>query len=379
MGKLTPPKRVLHIVSAMNRGGTETLLMNVYRMIDRSLLQFDFVSHQPQPCDFDEEIEAMGGKVHRIRSLGQSGPLRYMQQINKIIKAENYIAVHAHTDYQAGLPALAAKLSGIQKIICHAHTNQWTMKKGIRNKLTFRILQTFIHFSSTNYCACSKDAACFLFGNQKMDQGQVNILNNSIPVDHFINQHASKINQLKKELAIEETQYVIGHVGNFSEVKNQSYIIKILKELRKNGENCIAVFAGDGPLRKRIEAEAAELQLSEFTRFLGVRHDIATFMHLLDAFIFPSKYEGFGMVVVEAQCAGIPCIVSDTVPETTDMGLNLITYKSLQETPVAWADIVTGSLKQTKPDKEIIKQQFLAKGFAIQEIVPKWLALYGIG
>ncbi len=130
MGK--EPKRVLHFVSAMNRGGTETLLMNVYRNIDRSQVQFDFVSHRYDKCDYDDEIESLGGKVYRIASLGESGPLIYIQEIKKILKGTTYIAVHSHTDFQSGFPALSAKLSGVNKRICHSHSNQWRLKRLIR-------------------------------------------------------------------------------------------------------------------------------------------------------------------------------------------------------------------------------------------------------
>ena len=134
MLKQERPKRVLHIVSAMDRGGAEALLMNVYRNIDREMVQFDFVSHKSEESDYDKEIIALGGTIHRISSLGQLGPLAYMKELVKVMSSNRYVAAHAHTDYQGGFVAIAAKIAGIKIRICHSHSNNWPMGSGVKGK-----------------------------------------------------------------------------------------------------------------------------------------------------------------------------------------------------------------------------------------------------
>lgn len=378
MENTTSPKRVLHVVSAMNRGGTETLLMNLYRSIDRNKLQFDFVSHQKERCDYDNEIEEMGGRVYRIPSLGQCGPVKYIRQLIKILRTDSYIAIHSHTDVQAGFPALAGQLAGIKYRICHAHTCQWASANGYSSKFLFKSFQKLIHFSATEYCACSDGAACFLFGRKNLTKNRVKIMNNAIPIESFINPNLIIATQLKQDLNIKEHHKIICHIGNFSEVKNQQFILKVLKQLKNKGNNYIALFIGDGPLKSKIEKEAQTLGLIEHTRFLGVRNDVPLILYLADVFLFPSKYEGFGMAVVEAQCVGIPCVVSDAVPRSTDMGLNLITYKNLDDGPEVWAEITTKVILNEKPVKNRIQQSFINKGFSIRGTLPEWLTLYGL-
>ena len=376
MGK--EPKRVLHFVSAMNRGGTETLLMNVYRNIDRSQVQFDFVSHRSDRCDYDDEIESLGGKVYRIASLGQSGPLIYIHEIKKILKATTYIAVHSHTDFQSGFPALSAKLSGINKRICHSHCTQWGLKSGLKGKLLLTCLQTLIRFSATDYCACSKDAGEFLFGRKNVAKGLIHLLNNGIDPGQYSNEPSVDSLPVRDELKLDPETILIGHVGNFSEIKNQSFLLSILKKSIEEGLNYIVVFVGEGPLRTEIETKAKEMGLSNRTKFLGVRQDIPRLMKAFDAFLFPSLNEGFGLVTIEAQCAGTPCVVSDSIPRSTDMNLNLIRYLNLNDDLLKWIGEINRMIEEEKPDEKTIFEQFKRNGFSIHENINEWLTLYGV-
>ncbi|MCQ6278897.1 glycosyltransferase family 1 protein [Bacillus sp. EB600] len=372
------PTRVLHIVSAMNRGGTETLLMSLYRNIDKKKVQFDFVSHRKEKCDYDDEIKAMGGKVYHIASLGQAGPVPYIRELKKIMRSRPYIAVHSHTDYQSGFPALAAKLSGINKRICHSHSNQWTRKNGFKERLSLVVLQKVITFSATELCACSEEAASFLFGEKKVKHGKVHILKNGIEVERFTQLIDNHTESVRNELGIPEEAKLIGHVGSLSYIKNHSFILRILKQMLMEGQNIFAVFVGDGSLRKSIEKEAKELGISEYVRITGVREDISRMMKAFDVFVFPSLSEGFGIVTLEAQCAGTPCVVSDTIPKSTDIGLGLISYLNLEEDIRNWSKEIKKAFSIKKPDNQTISQSFLKMGFNIRENIDKWLTLYGI-
>lgn len=367
-------KRVLHIVSAMNRGGAETLLMNVYRNIDRNKVQFDFVSHRQEICDYDEEIESLGGKIYHLESLGRSGPFKYVTAIRKILEQEKYIAVHSHTDFQCGFPALAAKLEGVKKIACHAHTNKMLRNGGITNKAILPILRALIKYSSTDYCACSSEAAQFLFGKNAMDK--VKILKNGINIEDFI--FCDGDFGLREELSLSNDTKILGHVGNLSRVKNHQFILKTLKNLIDEGISAVAVFAGDGPLRQELEEQAKQLGIPDFVYFLGVRNDIPNLMKAFDVFVFPSLYEGFGIVAIEVQCAGTPCVASDTIPRSTDLGLGLMSYISLNDGPKKWANEIKKALMKKEPNQQTIRNRFQETGFNINTSVSDWLKLYGI-
>ncbi|MEH7439018.1 glycosyltransferase family 1 protein [Neobacillus drentensis] len=372
------PKRVLHIVSAMNRGGTETLLMNLYRNIDKDKVQFDFVSHRKEKCHYDGEIELMGGKIFRISSLGQSGPFSYIRELKKIMESNEYIAIHSHTDFQSGFPAFAAKIAGINKRICHSHSNQWTRKSNLKENMILNFLQKMIKFSATEYCACSVEAAEFLFGEKQVKQGNVHILKNGIDVKKFTSITDNCGISLKKELSIPKNAKIIGHVGSLSQIKNQGFILRILKHLLEEGFDVYAVFAGEGELRSYFEDEAKNLGIQDYVKFLGIRSDITRLMKAFDVFVFPSLYEGFGIVTLEAQCAGTPCVVSDTVPKSTDMGLNLIRYLNLDEDLNNWSNEIKKNFLIERPDSNRIQDMFFKNGFNIIENIQVWLSLYGI-
>lgn len=368
------PKRVLHIVSSMGRGGAETLIMNIYRNLNLSKIQFDFITHSYTPTDYDDEILSMGGKIFRLSSLGTVGPISYMKNLVDIMSTNNYIAVHSHTDYQSGFPALAAQICGIKNRICHSHSSSWLAGDGIKERAILKLLRLIIKWSATDYCCCSEEAGEFLFGKNS----KIEVLNNGIDVSEFTRTTAHSRKSILKELVFPEDVTLIGHVGRFSESKNHFIILKVLKKLIEEDEKYMLLLVGDGPLKEKVKEEAEKLGVLMNVRFLGVRTDIPRLMKAFDVFLFPSLFEGFGIVTLEAQSAGTPCVVSDTVPKTTDMKLNLMTYVSLDEGIDSWAEKVKLAIKTNKPSVDIIHANFERNGFDVKKNVPAWLSLYGV-
>ncbi|MBT2657084.1 glycosyltransferase family 1 protein [Bacillus sp. ISL-18] len=370
-------KRILHIVSAMNRGGTETLLMNIYRNLDKTQVQFDFVTHREEKCDYDDEITNLGGEIYKIPSLGSAGPINYIKELKRITSSKRYIAVHSHTDYQSGFPILAAKLTGINKRISHSHSNQWTKGNSFKEKLTLKILRKIIKYSATDYCACSLEAGQFLFGSKLVDQGNVHILKNGIDVSKFLNL-GECTTSVRREFNIPLGSNIIGHVGSLSHIKNQEFILKILRQLLNEGLDVTLILVGKGQLRDYLENEAKRLNVYKNIRFAGSRGDIPRLMKAFDIFLFPSIFEGFGIAPIEAQCAGVPCVVSDVLPKTTDMGLGLMKYVSLDDSIKNWAKEIKKALEINKPEDKTVNNNFSKLGFNILENIPEWLSLYGI-
>jgi glycosyltransferase EpsF len=371
------PQRILHIVSTMGRGGTETLLMNVYRNIDTSQVQFDFVSHGMKQDDYEEEIRTLGGKVYKINSLGKSGPILYLYKLIKLIKQNNYEAVHIHTDFQSGFPALAAKLAGVKTRICHVHSTNWPKGNRTISKVVLKFLKLMMKSFATDYCACSHEAAYFFFSQKMIKNKKILILKNGVEVRNFTECFIADGESVQKELNIPEDTKIIGHIGRFSESKNHLFILRILKKLKEHGENFVLILVGDGPLKTLIENEAKAMGIYDFIRFVGVRSDIPRLMKTFDVFILPSLYEGFGIVTLEAQCTGTPCVVSDSVPKTTDLELGLIKYVSLQDNLEVWCKEIMNAIFVEKPESDIILRNATKLGFNIQQNIGIWLELYG--
>ncbi|WHX42844.1 glycosyltransferase family 1 protein [Mesobacillus sp. AQ2] len=362
----------------MDRGGAETLLMNVYRNLDRCKLQFDFIVHRDDQGDYDNEIQKLGGKIYRVPSLGNAGPISYVKKLAEIMSSNLYIAVHSHTDYQSGFPALAAKIAGIPHRICHSHSNNWPMINSFKQKLVLKGLQSIIKISATQYCSCSQEAGAFLFGQKAVDENQVTILKNGIDLGQYLDETITKTSVIR-ELGLEQDAKIIGHVGKFSRSKNQAFILQVLKQLVKKDKKYVALLVGDGPLKENIEQEAENMGLSKHVRFLGVRSDIPRLMKAFDVFLFPSIFEGFGIVTVEAQISGTPCILSNSVPISTDMGLGLVRYLSLGERPDKWGEEVEKAIHIKKPERDTLVKALSEKGFSIQQNIEEWMKLYRVG
>lgn len=372
MGVRKQPKRILHIVSQMGRGGAETLIMNIYRNLDRSKVQFDFITHNEEPGDYDDEIKALGGNIKIIPSLGTTGPYAYVKNLIQVMSAADYAAVHAHTDYQSGFPALAAKICGINNRICHSHSNNWLKKAGPKEALLLKILQTLINLSGTKFCSCSEEAAAFLFGKKNAQ-----VLRNGIDLSEYQTVPAMSRERVLKELGLQTEAKVIGHVGRFSKSKNQLFILDVLKKLLVEDDSYIAILVGDGPVRETIEEEATKKGIQKHIRFLGERPDIPLLMSSFDVFLFPSLFEGFGMVMLEAQAAGTPCIASQHVPKETDMGLGIVKYLSLDDVD-HWCTSVKTAIQLEKQDEKNIHESITKRGFNVNENVGEWLRLYEI-
>ncbi|MBT2679828.1 glycosyltransferase family 1 protein [Bacillus sp. ISL-35] len=362
----------------MDRGGAETLLMNVYRNLDRSKLQFDFIVHRADQGDYDNEIRQLGGKIYNVPSLGNFGPVSYVKKLAEVMSSKFYIAVHSHTDYQSGFPALAAKIVGIPHRICHSHSNNWPMNDSFKQKLLLKGFQALIKFSATQYCSCSQEAGVFLFGQQAVDKNQVTILKNGIDLSQYLDETITKTSVIR-ELGLDQDAKIIGHVGKFSKSKNQIFILKVLKQLVNKDKRYVVLLVGDGPLKEKIEQEAENMGLSKHVRFLGVRSDIPRLMKAFDVFLFPSIFEGFGIVTVEAQISGTPCIMSDSVPISTDMGLGLVKYLKLEENPEKWGEGVEKAINMQRPEKDTLVKALSDKGFSIQQNIEEWMKLYRVG
>jgi glycosyltransferase involved in cell wall biosynthesis len=316
------PIRVLHAVVNMNRGGAETLLMNLYRNIDRTKVQFDFLTCKEGV--FDQEIVQMGGRVHRIPYISDIGHFQYIDHLNEFFRKNNsYRIVHSHMDKMSGLVLRGAKKAGIPIRISHSHNTQ--SEGGLAARIYKWFSGRYILPNATDYIACSSSAAQWLFAEKS---NRATILKNGIDYTAFAYSPSVR-NQVRKELCLNEETFVLGHVGRFCLQKNHSFLLDIFAQYAQRHENSVLILVGDGPLRKEVENKSKELCLVEKVNFMGVRSDINRLLQAFDLFIFPSLHEGLPVSLIEAQASGVPCLISDQVSEEVDLGVNLIKYASL--------------------------------------------------
>ena len=316
------PIRVLHVVVNMNRGGAETLLMNLYRNIDRSKVQFDFLTCKPGV--FDEEIQDLGGKIHRIPYISDVGHFRYRKELNIFFEEnKHYAIVHSHMDKMSGFVLHAAKKAGIPTRISHSHNTQ--SEGGLVTKLYKWYAGQYIFPNATNFFACSSEAANWLFP-RKAEMAL--ILKNGIEHEQFAYSDEVRKN-IREELLIDDQTFVLGHVGRFNLQKNHSYLLDIFSNYHSINSKSKLILVGDGPLRNEIEQKAKNLGIEKDVLFLGVRSDINCLLQAFDVFVFPSLHEGLPVSLIEAQGAGVPCVISDVISKEVDLEINLVEYAPL--------------------------------------------------
>lgn len=334
------PVRVLHIVTYMGRGGLETMLMNYYRKIDRSLVQFDFLVHRDFEADYDGEILALGGKIHRLPPLNpfNSG---YLNALDGFFAAHpEYKIVHSHLDCMAGIPLKYAKKHGVPVRIAHSHSSNQTKDLKYLLKLHFK---RNIRKYATELFACSEEAGKWMFST-----GEFHVLNNAIDAASYAFDPGLR-EEVRAELKIPANAFVIGHVGRFAPPKNHRFLANIIAEAIKQKENTVALLVGDGELRRQIEKQVQDLGIADKVIFTGVRSDVNRLLQAMDVFVLPSHFEGLGIVAVEAQASGLPCIVSDGVSSECKK-TDLVHQIPLSAGAKKWAQVILASTQPLRHD-----------------------------
>jgi len=331
--------RVLHIVNIMNRGGLETMIMNLYRNIDRTKIQFDFLTHSTQPGDYDNEIKELGGNIYSVVSRRQ-GILKNRRQLMEFFKKHpEYNIVHMHVSSLSYItPLKIATMGNVSTRVIHSHSSKH--ERGSIHKLLHMINQRKIKKYATNYFACSNVAAKWLYGDRLYNELDIHLINNSIDAQKFsFNEEVRNI--VRKKLNIEDN-FVIGHVGRFTDAKNHIFLIDIFKEIHNIYPNSVLMLVGRGELENEIKNRVIKLGLEDSVMFMGVRSDIPELLQAMDVFLFPSLYEGLPVTLVEAQAAGLKCYVSDAVTQDVDI-TGLVQFISLQQSSKYWASkIIAG-------------------------------------
>lgn len=353
--------RVLHVFHEMANGGIEHFVMDYYRHIDRSRIQFDFLVSVDTKGYFDDEIRKLGGKIFYAYPL-KKNPIKNYLDIARIVEENNYQIVHRHTGSAFGYFDLrAARKGGATKLIIHSHNNQ------AGNNFIHKISNIFLKIPC-NKLACSYEAGRWLFN----DNCNFKVINNAIDCNKFRFRK-----EVRKKIRTEgniDDQFVIGHVGRFEEQKNHIRMIQIFKKINERYENSVLILIGIGTLQNECKKLAYKLGVSNKIMFLDARSDVQDIMQAFDVFLLPSLYEGFPFVLVEAQASGLACVASTNVPEECNITGN-VCFVDLKKSNSEWADIIL-SKQGENYDRSKYADEMIEEGYDIYQNAEKLCDYY---
>lgn len=333
------PIRILHVVGEMVRAGTETWLMNILRNINRDTFKMDFLVHTSDECSYDKEILNLGSKILPIEA---STPWAYAGRFKQILREHGpYDIVHSHVHHFSGYILRLAKEEGVPVRIAHSHLNSSLIESNSKfhRRLYIALTKRWINQYATLGLAVSHQALSDLFNQTQNADPRWQLLFCGIDLTNF--RYTVDSNTVRTELGIPSDAFVIGHVGRLHPQKNHDFIIDIAAQVAKREPNMRLLLVGEGSLMSDIKEKVVNKDLEHNVIFTGSRSDIPRLMlGAMDTFIFPSLYEGLGLVLVEAQAAGIPCILSDVVPKEADIVVPLMQRLSLLEPASVWAETI---------------------------------------
>ena len=340
-------ERVLHIIGSLNRAGAETFLINLYRVWNRSIIQFDFAlyQHENDEKNYYAEAEQMGGRIYYLPPKSD-GMYANILAVKNLVRKNQYKIVWRHTDScVGGLDLLGAKWGGAERLILHSHNTQATK---IGNVLHY-LLRPWINGILTERFACGDKAGKWMYGNRDFK-----IVNNGVDTEKY------RYNQIVRDRCRGKlnlsNQVVIGHVGRFSKVKNHEFLLQIVKCMLDDNEDVKLILVGDGKLKEDIEKKAIEFGISKYVQFLGVRDDIEKLMQIFDVFVMPSLFEGFPVTLIEAQAAALPCLVSSVVSKEVKL-IDNVEFEKLTESPYTWGKEIMQMSKKERYDSSTMMKE----------------------
>lgn len=361
------PIRILQENVIMDPGGIESLLMNLYRHIDRDIIQFDFMLHRANKGVYDDEIRKLGGNIYISEPFNPFHHEKYLNSMRTIINNHpEYKIIHAHSELNYW-PLKIAKQLGVPIRISHSHN----AKSTINLKYMFLCYEkAFIKNVATDWFMCSTLAGEWTYGKKAVKDGKCIFLKNGIETQNYV--YNRKIREEKrKELGITDN-FVIGHIGRFMQQKNHTFLIDIFSKVKKMNPKSKLLLVSEGRLFDDIKQKVSSYGLQNDVLFLGFRSDVNKLMQAMDVFVLPSLWEGLPFTLIEAQAAGLPCVISDVISDESIV-TDLIKKESLKQSAEVWAKEILDiyNAKTRKDTSNLVKEA----GFDIQTSA-KWLQEY---
>ncbi len=336
------PVRVLHVLHSMNCGGAETLLMHLYRGMDREKVQFDFLVNVFDEMYYEREILSLGGRIYRMPFLTKTTPPVYAHALKTFFTEHSYTIVHSHLETTTGVILGAAKRAGVPVRIAHSHNSRFTRVglAALPENLFKAWCRSRIVPNATHLFGCSPEANRWLFGKHADES---TLLNNGIDVAACAFNAQTRA-QKRAELGLGDA-LTFGHVGRFNDQKNHAFLIEAFAQYHKSHPDSRLLLAGEGVLQGQIERQVQDAGLENCVSFLGLRPDVPQLLQAMDCFLLPSKFEGLPLALVEAQAAGLWCLAADTVSPQSDLHACAFSFLPLRVSD--WARAMANVTPQT--------------------------------
>jgi glycosyltransferase involved in cell wall biosynthesis len=365
--------RILHALGTMDPGGVETWLLQVLRFSDPERFQFEFCTFGPHPGLFASEIERLGGKVLRCPKSANLAAFRH--RFRRILRGGNYDVVHSHVHFFSGAVLHWANLERVPTRIAHSHTTRDGRPDTLGRRAYRKLMRACIARYATHGLAASRLAAVNLFGEHWEAVSRFQVLHYGIDLNAFREPIIRE--EVRRELGFPVDAPLVGHVGRFVAPKNHKFLLEIAREVLKKRPETHFLFVGDGPLRPEIEAQALATGLSERIHFVGIRTDVPRLMRAaMDVFVFPSLWEGLPIAVIEAQAAGLPCILSEAVTGEASMLPEQVMQLSPSSSPEEWAMKTIDALGRTRLSSERALASIGKTNFCIMQNISQLSNVY---
>ena len=363
--------RVLQVVGKMNIGGAEQLVMNVYRNIDRTKVQFDFLTFyaQGESGYFDEEIKELGGGLINISPPKPFNYFENVKAVKDVLQKKHYDVIHTHIGNNAAFALIAAKQAGVPVRIAHSHN---VNRRSGAAKYYDAFLKRLLNKNITACAACSKEAATYRFSKAHMEHDYTYVPN---AVDFSAYLQAYDTEKVRENIGIASEQKMLLQVGNFKWQKNQEFAVELLKKLED--KKIVLVFAGraEGDYATKVKQKIKGYGIEPRVILLGQREDIPALMNSADVLLMPSIQEGLGIVLIEAQAAGLPAVVSDSIQPEADLDVGLVEHCALEDV-AAWESAVKSALQKEHPTLETRKAYLQSSDFNLNKTVACFEQLY---
>jgi glycosyltransferase involved in cell wall biosynthesis len=363
---MTEPIRILHVIGIMDRGGAETMIMNLYRNIDRTKIQFDFVQNEGGPAAYDEEIRSLGGRIFHCPRYKGKNHFTYTRWWRDFFADHpgEYPIVHGHIGSTAAIYLSIAKKYGAYAI-AHSHN---TNKMKTAGDVLYAVLAYPARYIADHFFACGKEAGISRYGrNIGGNAGLCTVLCNAIDTELFMYSEQLR-NSARNVLGVNAGQIVVGNISRFSAQKNHTFLLHVFEQIHRINPDTVLLLVGDGDLRPQIEAQIAASGLQDAVILTGVRSDTWNYYQAMDVFLMPSLYEGLPVSLVEAQTAGLPCCVSDGVPQEAAI-TKLVQFKGLDASAEEWAAWVLNRASEPRQD---YSAEMAQAGYSIVQTA-RWL------
>ncbi len=362
--------RILHVVGKMNLAGAETMIMNIYRNIDLKKVQFDFLYFTDEKSSYDNEIEALGGRIFRLKD---SNIILNIFRLKKILRQNSDItAIHCHTALSSFAYLFSAYISNLGTRIIHSHSSKSREEISFTYGLYEKFAKVLINKFANQFISCGELASEYLYPYKK--NTEITVIPNAVDVDAFYKTGKEHQDYLRKQYNISEETIVLLQVGRFLTVKNHKFSVEFSKFLCENNILHKLFFAGEGPLKSEIENYVKTEMLHDNIIFLGNRSDIDFLMAGADVLLMPSLHEGFPLVLVEAQSAGLYSIVSGNISKEVDLGLGLLEFENLETDK--WLKSLLNRNNSNRLEDEERFIRISNQGFNINESTENILKIY---